>query len=79
MQRLKFTSEFIPSFLKEAIPKYEEMLVFIEENGGWINMPPKMIEMLDRLKLLWGGSYSAIAAAGQLMLQRPVWPTSGPT
>lgn len=51
MQRLKLTREFIASFLKDAIPEYEEMLVFIEENGGWINMPPKMIEMIDRLKL----------------------------
>jgi len=51
MQRLKLTREFISSYLKETIPEYEEMLVFIEENGGWINMPPKMIEMIDRLKL----------------------------
>lgn len=51
MQRLKLTREFITSYLKENIPEYEEMLVFFEQNGGWINMPPKMIEMMDRLKV----------------------------
>jgi hypothetical protein len=51
VQQLKLTREFITSYLKETIPEYEEMLVFSEQNGGWINMPPKMIEMIDRLKL----------------------------
>lgn len=51
MQRPKLTREFISSYLKETIPEYEEMLVFIEKNGGWVNMPPEMIEMIDRLKL----------------------------
>jgi hypothetical protein len=51
VQQLKLTREFISSYLKEIIPEYEEMLVFIEENGGWINMPPKMIAIIDRLKL----------------------------
>lgn len=27
------------------------MLVCIEQNGGWINMPSRMIEIIDRLKL----------------------------
>ena len=51
MQRLKLTREFISSYLKEVIPDYEEMLVFIEKNGGWISMPPKMSEVVDRLKI----------------------------
>ncbi|HUX80431.1 MAG TPA: hypothetical protein VMW10_11925 [Alphaproteobacteria bacterium] len=51
MSSLKLTREFASSYLKEIIPEYEEMLVFIEQNGGWINMPPKMIEIIDRLKL----------------------------
>lgn len=51
MQRPKLTRDFITSYLKETIPEYEEMLVFSEQNGGWINMPPKMIELINRLKL----------------------------
>lgn len=27
------------------------MLIFIEQNGGWISMPPKMAELVDRLKI----------------------------
>jgi hypothetical protein len=49
--RPKFSREFIANFLKEAIPEYEEMLVFIEKNGGWISLPPKVIEFIDRLKI----------------------------
>lgn len=51
MQRLKLTREFVSSYLKEAIPEYEDMLVFIEQNGGRMIMPPKMNELIDRLKL----------------------------
>ena len=51
MQRPKLTREFISSYLKEVIPEYEDMLAFIEKNGGRMNMPPKMIELIDRLKL----------------------------
>lgn len=51
MQRPKLTREFISSYLKEVIPDYEEMLVFIEKNGGWVSMPPKMLEIVDRLKV----------------------------
>lgn len=51
MQRLKLNREFISSQLRGAIPEYEEMLTFIEQNGGWISLPPKMIEWVDRLKI----------------------------
>jgi hypothetical protein len=51
MQRLKLTREFISAFLKEAIPEYEEMLVSIEQNGGWISPPPKISEWVDKLKI----------------------------
>jgi len=51
MQRAKLSREFISSFLKDAIPEYEEMLVFIEKNGGWISPPPKIAECVDRLKI----------------------------
>lgn len=51
MQRLKLTREFISSYLKEAIPEYEEMLVFIENNGGWVSPPPKISEWVDNLKI----------------------------
>lgn len=27
------------------------MLIFIEQNGGWVSTPPKMLEMIDRLKI----------------------------
>lgn len=50
MQRAKLSREFVSSFLKDAIPEYEEMLVFIENNGGWISPPPKIAELLDKLK-----------------------------
>lgn len=50
MQQLKLTREFIASFLKDAIPEYEKMLVFIEKNGGWLNLPPKIAEWLVNLK-----------------------------
>ena len=50
MQPIKLSREFISSFLKDAIPEYEELLIFIEENGGWVSPPPKIIESLDRLK-----------------------------
>jgi hypothetical protein len=49
--RPKFSREFIANFLKDAIPEYEEMLVFIEKNGGWISLPPKVLELIDRLKI----------------------------
>lgn len=52
MQQLKLTREFISSFLKDAIPEYEDMLVSIEKNGGWIISPPKVTELLGRLKAL---------------------------
>lgn len=51
MQRPKLTREFLASFLKEAIPEYEEMLAFIEKNGGWISPPPKISEWVDNLKI----------------------------
>lgn len=51
MQRLKLTREFISAFLKDAIPEYEEMLVFIEKNGGWVSPPPKVTEWIDKLKI----------------------------
>lgn len=51
MQRPKLTREFVSFYLKEAVPEYEEMLVFIEQQGGRINMLPKMAELIDRLKL----------------------------
>lgn len=51
MQRPKLTRKFMSSYLKDAIPEYEEMLVFIEQNGGNMNMPPKVNELIDRLKL----------------------------
>lgn len=51
MQRLKLNREFITSFLKESIPEYEEMLVFIESNGGWVSPPPKISELVDKLKI----------------------------
>lgn len=51
MQRAQFSREFISSFLKDAIPEYEEMLVFIEKNGGWISPPPKIAEWVGRLKI----------------------------
>ena len=51
MQRPKLTREFISSYLKDAIPEYEDFLVFIERDGGWMNLPPKMTEVIDRLKL----------------------------
>ncbi len=51
MQRLKLTREFISSSLNEFIPEFEEMLLFIEQNGGWISLPPKMVELVDRLKI----------------------------
>lgn len=49
MQRLKLSREFISSFLKDAIPEYEGMLTFIEENGGWVSPPPKIAEWLTNL------------------------------
>lgn len=49
MQRLKLSREFIASFLKDTIPEYEEMLTFIEENGGWVSPPPKIAEWLTNL------------------------------
>lgn len=51
MQRLKLSREFISVFLKDAIPEYEEMLVFIEKNGGWVSPPPKVTEWIDKLKI----------------------------
>ncbi|MGA7750781.1 MAG: hypothetical protein WCA63_11620 [Gallionella sp.] len=51
MPRIKLTREFISSYLKEVIPDYEEMLVFIEKNGGWISPPPKFSELVDKLKI----------------------------
>lgn len=35
----------------DVIPEYEDMLAFIEKNGGRMNMPPKTNELIDRLKL----------------------------
>lgn len=49
MQRLKLSREFISSFLKDAIPEYEGMLTFIEENGGWVSPPQKIAEWLTNL------------------------------
>ena len=37
MQQPKLTREFVSSYLKDAIPEYEEMLVFNEQQGGGIN------------------------------------------
>lgn len=51
MQRPKLTREFVSLQLKEIIPEYEEMLVFIEDNGGWISPPPRIVEWLDKLKI----------------------------
>jgi hypothetical protein len=51
MQRPKLTREFISSYLKETIPEYEEMLIFIEKKGGWISMSPEMAKFVDRLKI----------------------------
>lgn len=50
MQRLKLTREYIASFLKDAIPEYEEILISIEKNGGWLNLPPKITEWMVNLK-----------------------------
>lgn len=52
MQQLKLTREFISSFLKGAIPEYEDMLVSIEKNGGWIISTPKVSELLGKLNAL---------------------------
>lgn len=51
MQRPKLSREFISSSLKEFIPEYEEMLIYIEQSGGWIAMPPKILKIVDRLKI----------------------------
>ena len=51
MQHPKLTLEFISSYLKDVISEYEDFLVFIEKNGGWMNLPPKMAEVINRLKL----------------------------
>jgi len=50
MQQIKLSREFIGSFLKEIIPEYEEILVSIEKDGGWLNPPPKISEWLVNLK-----------------------------
>jgi hypothetical protein len=50
MQRPKLSREFIASFLKDAIPEYEEILVSIEKDGGWLNLTPKFAELLVNLK-----------------------------
>jgi len=51
MSQLKLTREFASSYLKETIPEYEEILVFIEKNGGWISLPPKIIEFISKLNI----------------------------
>lgn len=51
MQQPKISIEFLTEFLKEAIPEYEEMLVFIETNGGWISPPKKITEWINKLKI----------------------------
>lgn len=50
VHRPRLTREFIASFLKDAIPEYEEILISIEKNGGWLNPPPKIAEWLVNLK-----------------------------
>jgi len=49
VQRPKLTREFISSYLKEVIPEYEEMLIFIEKNGGNFKLPPEIGKMLTNL------------------------------
>lgn len=51
MSSLKLTPEFASSYLKETIPEYEEILVFIEKNGGWISLPPKIAELIIKLNI----------------------------
>lgn len=51
MLRPKLSREFLSSFLKDSIPELEEILVYIEKNGGWISLPPKLTELVKRLNI----------------------------
>ena len=47
----KLSLKYVTDVLKEVIPEYEEMLVFIEKRGGNFQFPPNINDVITRLKI----------------------------
>ena len=47
----KLSLSYITNVLKEMIPEYEEMLKFFEKKGGYLQLPPNINEVINKLKI----------------------------